>query len=135
MAGIYGWLPPPMSGPALNLTIVQNTADKILELWDLEESYGWDFSLLAMNSLRLGDVNQAIAYLLHPVFQFDDAGYPVGGSRVPTPYFPNAASLLLASTFRPIPTQMAKSTAHGILFALLRWHYNDTKVANMTQHL
>lgn len=103
MAGIYGWLPPPMSGPALNLTIVQNTADKILELWDLEESYGWDFSLLAMNSLRLGDVEQAVAYLLHPVFQFDDAGYPVGGSRVPTPYFPNAASLLLTSTYKPIP--------------------------------
>ncbi|POS75254.1 hypothetical protein DHEL01_v206361 [Diaporthe helianthi] len=98
MAGIYGWLPPPMSGPALNLTIVQNTAHKILELWDLEESYGWDFSLLAMNSLRLGDVEQAVAYLLHPVFQFDDAGYPVGGSRVPTPYFPNAASLLLATS-------------------------------------
>ncbi|KAK2607287.1 hypothetical protein N8I77_005972 [Diaporthe amygdali] len=98
MAGIYGWLPPPMSGPPLNLTIVQNTADKILELWDLEESYGWDFSLLAMNHLRLGDVDQAVAYLLHPVFQFDDAGYPVGGSRVPTPYFPNAASLLLATS-------------------------------------
>lgn len=107
MAGIYGWLPPPMSGPGLNLTIVQNTADKILELWDLEESYGWDFSLLAMNSLRLGDVDQAVAYLLHPVFQFDDAGYPVGGSRVPTPYFPNAASLLLASTLNCIPSSVA----------------------------
>ncbi|KUI62383.1 hypothetical protein VP1G_09496 [Cytospora mali] len=97
MAGIYGWLPPPMSGLPLNLTVVQNTANKILELWDLEDSYGWDFSLLAMNSLRLGDVDQAVAYLLHPVFQFDDAGYPVGGSRVPTPYFPNSASLLLAT--------------------------------------
>lgn len=96
MAGIYGWLPPPMSGPPLNLTVVQNTADKIFKLWDLEDSYGWDFSLLAMNSLRLGDVDQAVAYLLHPAFQFDDAGYPVGGSRVATPYFPNAASLLLA---------------------------------------
>ncbi|KAJ9141908.1 Six-hairpin glycosidase-like protein [Pleurostoma richardsiae] len=96
MAGIYGWLPPPASGPPLNLTVVKNTADKILELWALEDSYGWDFSLLAMNSLRLGEVNQAVAYLLHPIFQFDDAGYPVGGSRVPTPYFPNGASFLLA---------------------------------------
>lgn len=96
MAGIYGWLPPPMSGPPLNLTIVQNTADKILDLWDLENCFGWDFSLLAMNSLRLGNVDQAVAYLLHPIFQFDDAGYPLGGTRVATPYFPNAASLLLA---------------------------------------
>lgn len=96
MAGIYGWLPPPMSGPPLNLTIVQNTADKILELWSLKDCYGWDFSLLAMNSLRLGNLDQAVAYLLDPIFQFDDAGYPLGGSRVATPYFPNAASLLLA---------------------------------------
>lgn len=96
MAGIYGWLPPPMSGPPLNLTIVNNTAQKILQLWDLEQSYGWDFSLLAMNSLRLGDVDQAVAYLLDPVFAFDDAGYALGGSRVATPYFPNSASLLLA---------------------------------------
>ncbi|PSR90525.1 Six-hairpin glycosidase-like protein [Coniella lustricola] len=97
MAGIYGWLPPPMSGLPLNLSIVQNTADKIAELWDLGNSYGWDFSLLAMNSLRLGDVEQAVAYLLDPFFQFDDAGYPEGGTRVPTPYFPDAASLLLAT--------------------------------------
>ncbi|KAA8567710.1 hypothetical protein EYC84_008182 [Monilinia fructicola] len=95
MAGIYGWLPP-TSSPTLNLTIVRNTASKILSLWDLEDSYGWDFALLAMNSLRLGDVEQALAYLLHPDFQFDDAGYPVGGSRVPTPYFPNTGGLMLA---------------------------------------
>lgn len=96
MSGIYGLLPPPASGPPLNLTILQNTAAKIKETWALEESYGWDFSMLAMNSLRLGNVDQAIKYLLHPIFQFDDAGYPVGGSRVPTPYFPNSASLLIA---------------------------------------
>ena len=95
MAGIYGWLPPPASGPSLNITIVSNTAARIRQLWALEDSYGWDFSMLAMNSLRLGDVDQAIEYLLHPVFKFDDAGYPLGGSRVATPYFPNAASLLL----------------------------------------
>ena len=50
----------------------------------------------AMNSMRMGHTQQAIDYLLHPVFQFDDAGYAVGGSRVPTPYMPNSASLLLA---------------------------------------
>lgn len=97
MAGIYGWLPPPMSGAPLNLTIVNNTAHKIRELWDLEDCFGWDFSVLAMNSLRLGDINQAVAYLLDPLFQFDDAGYPLSSIRAPTPYFPNSASLLLAT--------------------------------------
>lgn len=97
MTGIYGLLPPPSTGPPINLTIVQNTAEKVKELWALEDSYGWDFSMLALNSLRLGDIDQAIAYLLDPRFQFDDAGYPEGGSRVPTPYMPDAASLLLAT--------------------------------------
>lgn len=96
MAGIYGLLPPPLSGPPLDLAVLRKTADRIRETWALDESYGWDFSMLAMNSLRLADPEQAIEYLLHPIFQFDDAGYAVGGTRVPTPYFPNSASLLLA---------------------------------------
>ncbi|KAK3946325.1 Six-hairpin glycosidase-like protein [Diplogelasinospora grovesii] len=97
MAGIYGLLPPPSEKGVLDVNVVKNTAEKIKQVWPLDESYGWDFSMLAMNSLRLGDVEQAVAYLLHPIFQFDDVGYPVGGSRVPTPYFPNSASLLMAA--------------------------------------
>ena len=97
MAGIFGLLPPPTSGPPLSTDVLRKTAAKIKETWSLGESYGWDFSMLAMNSLRLGDVDQAVEYLLHPIFQFDDAGYPVGGSRVPTPYFPNSNSLLIAT--------------------------------------
>ncbi|KAK0635018.1 Six-hairpin glycosidase-like protein [Bombardia bombarda] len=101
MAGIYGLLPPPSptggGASPLSMAALRNTAAKIKARWALEDSYGWDFSMLAMNALRLGDAAQAVEYLLHPIFQFDDAGYPVGGSRVPTPYFPNAASLLLAT--------------------------------------
>ncbi|KAK4237637.1 Six-hairpin glycosidase-like protein [Achaetomium macrosporum] len=99
MAGIFGLLPPPppASGPPPDGAVLRKTAAKIRELWALEDSYGWDFAMLAMNSLRLGDPEQAVEYLLHPIFQFDDAGYPVGGSRVPTPYFPNSASLLIAT--------------------------------------
>lgn len=96
MSAVFGLLPPPASGPPLNMTVIKNTADKIRDLWDLEDCWGWDFPLLAMNSLRLGDVEQAVTYLLHPLFEFDDAGYPVGGSRVPTPYFPGSSSFLLA---------------------------------------
>ncbi|KAI1766554.1 Six-hairpin glycosidase-like protein [Hypoxylon sp. FL1150] len=96
MSAVFGLLPPPSSGPPLNLTVAKNTADKIRDLWDLEDCWGWDFPMLAMNSLRLGDVDQAVTYLLHPLFEFDDAGYPVGGSRVPTPYFPGSSSFLSA---------------------------------------
>ncbi|KAI0439769.1 Six-hairpin glycosidase-like protein [Xylaria telfairii] len=96
MSGIFGLLPPPSSGPPLNLTVVRNTESKIRELWDWDDCWGWDFPMLAMNSLRLGDVDQAVAYLLDPLFKFDDAGYPEGGSRVSTPYFPGSSSFLLA---------------------------------------
>lgn len=96
MSGIFGLLPPPSSGPPLSPSALRDTADKIKSTWALDESYGWDFAMLAMNSLRLGDAAQAVEYLLHPIFAFDDAGYPVGGSRVPTPYFPNSAGFLIA---------------------------------------
>ncbi|KAJ5109126.1 hypothetical protein N7456_005801 [Penicillium angulare] len=97
MAGVYGLLPPPSTGPPLNITSMRHTASLIKELWDFGDSYGWDFSMLAMNSLRLGDVDQAIAYLLDEYYVFDDAGYAEGGSRVPTPYMPDAGGLLLAA--------------------------------------
>ena len=96
MTAIYGLLPPPQSGEELSLETVANTAAHIKKYWDLEQSFGWDFPMLAMNSLRLGDVQSAVDYLLHPTFAFDDAGYPIGGTRVPTPYFPSSGSFLWA---------------------------------------
>ncbi|KFA56560.1 hypothetical protein S40293_01034 [Stachybotrys chartarum IBT 40293] len=95
MTGIYGVLPPPRSGEPFNHTLLDNTAAKVWETWDLDAGYGWDFPMLAMNALRLGDVDRAVEYILHSSFQFDDAGYPIGGSRVPTPYFPSSGGLLM----------------------------------------
>ncbi|KAK3397142.1 hypothetical protein B0T20DRAFT_356439, partial [Sordaria brevicollis] len=74
----------------------KKTAEYIERYWALKGLYGWGLSMLAMNAPRLGDTEQAVEYLLHPIFQFDNAGYPVGESRVPTHYFPNSAWLLLA---------------------------------------
>lgn len=93
MIGIYGLLPPT---PDVNVTIVRNTADKIAETWGFGDLFGWDFPMLAMNSARLGDLDRSIGYLLDANFAFDDVGMPIGGPRVPTPYFPGSASLLLA---------------------------------------
>ena len=92
---------------------MQQTVDVVYKTWNFTFSYGWDFPLLSMNSARMGDTDQAIAWLLDPNFGFDDAGYPIGGTRVrrsatglyerlliwlqvPTPYFPGSASLLWA---------------------------------------
>lgn len=48
--------------------------------------------MLAMSAARIGDPTQAIDFLLHPLFQFDDVGMPIGGVRVPTPYFPGSGN-------------------------------------------
>lgn len=52
--------------------------------------------MLAMSAARNGETEKAIEWLLHPLYQFDDVGMPIGGVRVPTPYFPGSGSLLLA---------------------------------------
>jgi len=91
--GISGWLPPLAD---VNTTILQNTREMVYQTWNFTYSYGWDFPITALNALRLGDSDTAVSYLLHPAFQFDDIGQPVGGSRVPTPYYPASGSLLFA---------------------------------------
>lgn len=52
--------------------------------------------MLAMSAARNGDQEKAVEWLLHPLFAFDDVGMPIGGARVPTPYFPGSGALLLA---------------------------------------
>jgi hypothetical protein len=56
----------------------------------------WDFSPLAASAACNGAQGKTIDWLLHPEFQFDDIGMPIGGMRVPTPYFPGAGSFLYA---------------------------------------
>ncbi|KAL5042938.1 hypothetical protein BDW71DRAFT_200237 [Aspergillus fruticulosus] len=89
---IYGLLPPTAG---VDRSIVNATMSRIIETWDFSKSYGWDFPMLAMTSLRLGNVNQAVAWLLDSHFQFDDVGNPLG-KVVPTPYFPASSAFLLA---------------------------------------
>lgn len=52
--------------------------------------------MLAMSAARNGEAEKAVEWLLHPLFEFDDVGMPVGGVRVPTPYFPGSGALLYA---------------------------------------
>lgn len=52
-----------------------------------------------MGAARIGKPDRAVEWLLHPLFAFDDAGMPLGGTRVPTPYFPGSGALLHAIAF------------------------------------
>lgn len=92
LLGIYGLLPP---SSRLNGSIFENTVAKVHETWNFPFSYGWDFPLIAITEARRGDAERAVAQLLDESNAFDEVGMPVGGTRVPTPYFPAAAGLLL----------------------------------------
>ncbi|KAF1918727.1 Six-hairpin glycosidase-like protein [Ampelomyces quisqualis] len=91
--GIQGWLPP---DPQFNESIFENTIARVHETWNFPFSYGWDFPLIAITEARRGDAERAVAQLLDVNNAFDEVGMPVGGTRVPTPYFPAASGLLLA---------------------------------------
>ncbi|KAH6633007.1 Six-hairpin glycosidase-like protein [Boeremia exigua] len=93
LLGICGWLPP---DPRFNETVFNNTFDKVHETWNFPFSYGWDFPLLAISEARRGDAERAVSWLLDENNRVDELGMPEGGTRVPTPYFPSAAGLLLA---------------------------------------
>ncbi|KAJ3532417.1 hypothetical protein NM688_g7426 [Phlebia brevispora] len=93
MVGLHGWLP---LVPGVNETIAKLTADKVYTTWNISNCWGWDFPMLAMSAARNGEAEKAIEWLLHPLFQFDDVGMPIGGVRVPTPYFPGSGALLYA---------------------------------------
>ncbi|KAF3038234.1 hypothetical protein E8E11_003572 [Didymella keratinophila] len=93
LLGICGWLPP---DPRFNETVFNNTIAKVHETWNFPFSYGWDFPLLAITEARRGDAERAVAQLLDVNNAFNELGMPEGGTRVPTPYFPSAAGLLLA---------------------------------------
>ncbi|KAH8817542.1 Six-hairpin glycosidase-like protein [Flagelloscypha sp. PMI_526] len=93
LVGLHGWLPP---SPGLDLNMAKVTAEKVWTHWNMSNCWGWDFPMLAMSAARNGDPEKAVDWLLDPLFQFDDIGMPVGGVRVPTPYFPGSGALLYA---------------------------------------
>ncbi|PCH37049.1 hypothetical protein WOLCODRAFT_128018 [Wolfiporia cocos MD-104 SS10] len=93
LVGLYGWLPPTAN---LSIPIAYATAEKVWTSWNISNLWGWDFPMLAMSAARNGNQEQAVGWLLDQYFEFDDAGMPLGGAQVPTPYFPGSGGLLYA---------------------------------------
>ncbi|KAK0475773.1 Six-hairpin glycosidase-like protein [Armillaria novae-zelandiae] len=91
LVGLYGWLP---ETEGLNLTIAKATAQKVREDWNANSFWGWDFPMLAMSSARNGDAEDAVDWLLDPLFNFDDVGMPSTNIPIPPPYFPGSGGLL-----------------------------------------
>ncbi|HHJ09532.1 MAG TPA: hypothetical protein ENK25_01405 [Bacteroidetes bacterium] len=91
LIGTYGMLP----GDGVDVEILENTYNKIRSVWKFEKTWGWDFPMLAMTAARLNRPEEAIDFLLHENFGFDQHGlaYSMIG---PFPYFPANGGLLTA---------------------------------------
>jgi hypothetical protein len=102
LLGALGLLP----GEDVDRAVMRRTLTAVLAHWDLRQTWGWDFPLLAMTATRLGQPAEAIDLL------FEDAPNNHWGSAGMTPrvhltdtgayqldgetYFPSNGSLLLA---------------------------------------
>lgn len=56
----YGVLP----GWRMDEKIVRNTFDKVMECWDWDTSWGWDYAVLSMCAAKLGESETAVDVLL-----------------------------------------------------------------------
>lgn len=99
LACMYGWLPMVDAPNTIDMQVSRATSLKLWDSWRLDDCWGWDFGVLAMNAARLGEPLRAIDFLLSEHFAFDDVGLATGGSRVPFPYMPSNGSLLYAAAF------------------------------------
>jgi hypothetical protein len=113
-AAALGYLP----GRGVELTTMARTLDAVLAHWDLRQTWGWDWPMLAMTATRLGRPDLAVDLLLtdQKNFQFglagmtprvhivaDDAPHAAGIGvdgpgyrRAAETYLPSNGSLLLA---------------------------------------
>lgn len=58
-----GWLP---ETDLVDLGVMSATLDAVWRDWELQSSWGWDYSVMAMTATRLGDIPRALDALLHP---------------------------------------------------------------------
>ncbi|KAI0365991.1 hypothetical protein BV20DRAFT_982235 [Pilatotrama ljubarskyi] len=110
LVGLYGWLPQTAN---VSLDMAKATAEKVWTSWNISNCWGWDFPMLAMSAARNEESEKAVGWLLHPLFEFDDVGMPVGGVRVPTPYFPGSGALLYAVAMMAEGWDGSQGTAPG----------------------
>lgn len=95
MLGAFGLIP----NDRLNEQFLENTVAKVLECWQFETMWGWDFALMAMTATRLGKPELAMDILLLDTAKNE---YVISGNnyqrlREDLPlYLPGNGSLLLA---------------------------------------
>ena len=92
--GAYCYLP---GTPDLDLPTMQRTFDTIMKVWSWENTWGWDYPLVAMTAARLGKPEQAIDVLLMKVtkntYLHNGHNYQRDNLRI---YLPGNGGLLMA---------------------------------------
>ncbi len=61
MLAAYGMI----RGSRIDAQIMKNTLRRVMDSWDMERTWGWDFPLIAMCAARLGEPELAVEALLH----------------------------------------------------------------------
>lgn len=95
MTAIYGFI----DSDRVDKEIMKNTLYKIIECWDFNTTWGWDFALMAMTATRLGNPELAVDLLLMdtPNNNYAKSGHNSQIKREDLPvYLPGNGSLLLA---------------------------------------
>ena len=91
LTGVYGWLP----GDGVDIDTFRRTFYNVLDKWQMNKIWGWDYPMLAMAAARMGDREKAVELLLTTAhkFSFDVHGF---ADVWPFPYFPANGGLLTA---------------------------------------
>lgn len=95
MTAIYGLI----SSDRVDKDVMKNTIYKIIESWDFNSTWGWDFSMMAMAATRLGLPELALELILinTPNNCYVESGHNNQIKRGDLPvYLPGNGSLLLA---------------------------------------
>jgi len=95
MLGAYGLIP----NDRMDEKILENTVNKVLDCWEFESMWGWDFALMTMTAVRFGKPELAMNILLmdSPKNEYVTSGNNYQRLRTDLPlYLPGNGSLLLA---------------------------------------
>ncbi|MCL1951096.1 MAG: hypothetical protein FWF59_15355 [Turicibacter sp.] len=98
MLGAWGYIP----NDRMDEGIMRETLNKVLEVWDFESMWGWDFALMAMTATRLGlpDLAMDILMMDTPKNDYVASGNNFQRLRTDLPlYLPGNGSLLLAAAY------------------------------------
>ncbi|MCK9548373.1 MAG: hypothetical protein M0Q37_07680 [Sphaerochaeta sp.] len=83
----------------VDLSTMRNSLNRVIECWDLNELWGWDFPLMAMCAARLGEADLAMDLLLmdSPKNTYTPNGHNAQLPKADLPlYLPGNGALLLA---------------------------------------